>query len=553
MPTATARNLENGTIADLRNNVLPQSQSIYGQNPELRRRMHSRSQSTGNAATQQAMVSSLFQPYGTAYTSNQMLFGTIPRRVLSPQSFPPLTETDIRSSYRTGEQNLQKIEINQYTQSMLSPNQRNVQQLHNPFAAHTSLTHKATRTDGRTNVTEVGYDTEALPTQMLSARQLPPIQMLPKLGSSPPQMLQQMGQLPRFGRPQFQNGKSVAAYLHQPIWFPSTGDYGVPQSVPALFSYVGTIYNALVDTSDVWDMVTNPDEAQRFRSGGEWSNPTDIEAISHLVVNSAINIHLRGVVGLAFNRSPDLAQCHAFDVTFTFAQRVYFVALLLAKYKVFATQVMNQLCIDRYVARIWSVLGRNKTFQNWWNRLTNEEKHWFLKVSPYAAVPDKHPSDETLKQLAAQTQAKTNRLPNFRSFNIATVSTNQHQSMGEERARLNPFGHQPSQSATGPTNILPQTTSSRGKRSVAESANNNVSTPTRKRRATVCLRQTIESLSSVPVETRQQQPSVHHPLLLDNFQPHEDAAFNWPDTLGFEQDTFLTSEAAEEYKNYISP
>ena len=106
-------------------------------------------------------------------------------------------------------------------------------------------------------------------------------------------------QLPDLGTTTFADMQEANAYLEAPVWKPSIGTYGFPQSSGDHFKCVAKIQNAIVDLRDVRDKNSNPHEIQKFRLGGAWSNPKDVKAISSAVFDAIMNIHKIRLMGIA--------------------------------------------------------------------------------------------------------------------------------------------------------------------------------------------------------------------------------------------------------------
>lgn len=155
----------------------------------------------------------------------------------------------------------------------------------------------------------------------------------------------------------------------------------------------------------MWDLGDWGNDARRFiaatdAGGGLWgSHPADIEAIAHEVVSTCIDLHNRGATGLPMRRIPAFIEHNQWDRNFTFAQRIYFMSLLLKHFKFHANQVMQSNMTSRYLARIFSTLVDQEQFQKWWGALPKETRALHLGQYPYDGVPANVPTNAEKAQL----------------------------------------------------------------------------------------------------------------------------------------------------------
>lgn len=218
---------------------------------------------------------------------------------------------------------------------------------------------------------------------------------VPSLGlASGGQHLPAVMQLPRYDGPQFLNFAEIEEYLEKPAWFPYPLDWMIPIGEVEQRPYIAKVYNAIVDTTSTFDQ--HPGYTALFRPGGRWSDPREIEAVSYLVISTAIKIHQRGVVGPVFKgRQPP----HDGDKAFTFTQRIHFVVILLTNFKLYAHEFMMQRRLEDTIGRVWSVLSSDATFKSWWSRLSKEEKDKILLLDPYEGMTASHPDVQEYERL----------------------------------------------------------------------------------------------------------------------------------------------------------
>jgi hypothetical protein len=127
----------------------------------------------------------------------------------------------------------------------------------------------------------------------------------------------------------------------------------------------------------------------RFYVDGVWGkHPEAIEATCHEIVDLCIKIHVYGVTGQALLCIPHLrTMMYQNDRSFTFAERIYWMAHLLRHYKFNANLVMWEDCIPQYLAKIWSTLLDKPQFHDWWTKLSKEEMDQHYHVKPFEDVP----------------------------------------------------------------------------------------------------------------------------------------------------------------------
>ena len=175
-----------------------------------------------------------------------------------------------------------------------------------------------------------------------------------------------------------------------------TGAYGIPKTYSERLLYVKLVYDALVDTSGVYDADLWPDDGPKFHAGaGMWSDTVALEAISHVVVSTAIKIHTRGVSCLHYARNANVTAATLLeDEYLTFTERMYFMAHLLRHFKFYADMVMRQNMVEHYLARIWSTLAAQPTFMAWWAGLSFEERLFVLYFKPYEIMAAQAPTEQ---------------------------------------------------------------------------------------------------------------------------------------------------------------
>jgi hypothetical protein len=219
-----------------------------------------------------------------------------------------------------------------------------------------------------------------------------------------------VAQLPKFATTNFKDLHEVDAWLKVPAWKPSMGEYGLPMNSSDVLKCVGKIYDALIDLGTVWDQASNPNVFDKFKPGGEWSNPKDLEASAFAILHSLVSLHKHGLTGLA-SRRLGTQPPNSFDRDFTFHQRLYWTALLVRHYKEYADKFMLQIMSDAVVGSIWMVLTRDAVFNNLWANQSNHAKGMLMYQLPYEGMtvnglPVAHPSPEEAQRLAAEVAAQ---------------------------------------------------------------------------------------------------------------------------------------------------
>ncbi len=189
--------------------------------------------------------------------------------------------------------------------------------------------------------------------------------------------------------------------------------------------YVQVIYDCIRDLSDVEDNDTAPNHAEKFYKGtGMWSNPADIEAIAQNIVCCAERIHVQGAAGTHLGAVLRSTKLHERDVTATFIERIYFMAILLRHSKFFADQVMRQFCIEQYLVRIWSTLMEQPWFTEILCKMTPSGLRRFLTEAAYSMVGATPPSDIERTSWYARLQRNTHvsQQPQQQAFDMSQNS-----------------------------------------------------------------------------------------------------------------------------------
>jgi hypothetical protein len=193
----------------------------------------------------------------------------------------------------------------------------------------------------------------------------------------------------------FPNCERALGFFQRVVWRPLHRGHGVPQTHDDRMPYVKRIYDALVDVGNVMDLEHFAIDAQKFTSNGIYGqSPKDIEAVAHRVVDVCVTLHTRGATGLTLRR----LDLHTHDMEFTFAERIYFMAVLLRHFKLCADTVMMSSMTLQYLARIWSTLWERPKFVNWWGRISQAEKDEQINVMPYKGCTAQPPSAEESQQ-----------------------------------------------------------------------------------------------------------------------------------------------------------
>jgi hypothetical protein len=164
------------------------------------------------------------------------------------------------------------------------------------------------------------------------------------------------------------------------------GLFRTPTTHGDMVSCISKLYNALVNLDEVWDKQSHPEDYERFLAGGGWSDPQDLHAVSLCIHNALMKLHTRGVQGPMLRLPGNFRQPAANDVDFTFGQRLYWTSFLLRRYKAHDNRFMCQNAVEAHVARIWSVLMLEPSFQKWWARLNAGQIINYLCKQPYFGV-----------------------------------------------------------------------------------------------------------------------------------------------------------------------
>ncbi|KAH7066284.1 hypothetical protein BKA63DRAFT_585319 [Paraphoma chrysanthemicola] len=176
-------------------------------------------------------------------------------------------------------------------------------------------------------------------------------------------------------RRRFDTHNNAMTYLMTPLWRPTSKSHCIPQTDHDRLPYVKKLYDAMVDSTEIWDTNFFKEDAMRFRRDGWWGlHPEAIEAVCHKIVQLCLNIHDHGVTGQALRCMPDLQTvAWKHDREFTFAERIHWMAFLVRHFKFNANMVMREDCILLYLARVWSTLMEKEEFIAWWNTLSKEQ------------------------------------------------------------------------------------------------------------------------------------------------------------------------------------
>jgi hypothetical protein len=156
-----------------------------------------------------------------------------------------------------------------------------------------------------------------------------------------------MPQQPAQWIPRFRNAAEVwSNHILIPGWKPLTGTHGIPMNAdgevdePRLIPYVRELFNAFKDVSNQYDGDEHAELLQRYRAGSTWTDE-DIEAVSHVLVNTAVHLHTTGAVSMVSKRVPGRAPApNRPDAQITFAQRLFLLATLIRHYKFHAEKMM---------------------------------------------------------------------------------------------------------------------------------------------------------------------------------------------------------------------
>ncbi|KNG45227.1 hypothetical protein TW65_08065 [Stemphylium lycopersici] len=207
----------------------------------------------------------------------------------------------------------------------------------------------------------------------------------------------------------FQSAKEACDYLNETVWYPSMGNYGIPQTDRQYRFYLLKLCKALQNTTDVWDAGSTPWNYNKFLQGplGECTKPKDIEAVAHMVLHNTIKVHKMGVTNLAHRRSVDYMPCNREDTEFTFPQRIHFLAELLAHSKTAAAEVMQMMNVEKYIAIPITMLRLFTSFDQRWKGTVGLEKWQWLELEPYNGTGVAHPTiaeQKVLRDMTARRQ-----------------------------------------------------------------------------------------------------------------------------------------------------
>jgi hypothetical protein len=156
----------------------------------------------------------------------------------------------------------------------------------------------------------------------------------------------------------FVDAMEARSYLEQPLWRPLSKSHGVPQTQDDRLPYVKKVHDAMVDISAIADELDWETKTKTFHTTGgmRGAGPICIEAIAHQVVEMCATMYDNGVSPLVLGRFTGLRQVTTAGRVFTFAQRIYFMYLLLRHFKFHANQVMQSSFTTQYLARVRSTL-----------------------------------------------------------------------------------------------------------------------------------------------------------------------------------------------------
>ena len=232
-------------------------------------------------------------------------------------------------------------------------------------------------------------------------------------------------QLPKMdlANPKFQTPADARTYLNQIFWRPVMKNHGVPTTNQDRLPYVKKIYDAMTDLDNILDLTTEKIDAMKFYAwDGVWgTKAAAIEAIAHEIVDICVDLHTRGASGLtlgyqATERTPQ-------DIGFTFAQRIYFMGMLLRHFKFAANMAMTSTFTQQYLARIWSTLLDRVEFVRWWASLSPQDRHQHNDVEPYVDVPANAPTAAEKHEMGRQYALENAQL----QADMARSQTRQHE------------------------------------------------------------------------------------------------------------------------------
>jgi hypothetical protein len=190
---------------------------------------------------------------------------------------------------------------------------------------------------------------------------------------------------PNVRQPRFRNAlEAWDKHLLVPCWKPLAGTFGIPMTAerqvhePGLLPYVVQLCNAFTDCSDPYD--ARPDMLSRFQPGCIYT-PDDIEAISHVLVASAVNLHTIGAVSISLKRLPGkIPTPDRNDARLTFAQRIFCLATLVKHYKEKAVPLMQLVLHEDFLVGIWDMLRQTDFPQRQMAR-PQEREAWHAHLS----------------------------------------------------------------------------------------------------------------------------------------------------------------------------
>ena len=223
--------------------------------------------------------------------------------------------------------------------------------------------------------------------------------------------------------PKFQTPADARTYLNLTFWRPVMKNHGVPTTSQDRLPYVKKIYDAIIDLDNILDLTSEKIDAMNFYAwDGVWgTKPAAIEAIAHEIVDICVDLHTRGASGLtlgyqATERTPQ-------DIGFTFAQRIYFMGMLLRHFKFAANMAMTSTFTQQYLARIWSTLLDRVEFVRWWASLSPEGRRQHNDVEPYVDVPADAPTAAEKNEMGRQYRLENAQLQE----DMARSQTRQHE------------------------------------------------------------------------------------------------------------------------------
>ncbi|KAF1938778.1 hypothetical protein EJ02DRAFT_468668 [Clathrospora elynae] len=190
-------------------------------------------------------------------------------------------------------------------------------------------------------------------------------------GPSPTRATAVTAQLQILSGQHFHNFAAARNYLEETVWYPCSGTYGVPVTevdkayfskklciVLAHASDIETIAHMML-ASKVRLSVRQPDALIRpsstfyhLRVPSLLHHSRSLLSVlrPHMILRVATKIHTQDIIGIAFQRSKSFRSLHTEDESFTFLQRIRFLAYLLAHVKLVADQVMSQQYLKKYAA-----------------------------------------------------------------------------------------------------------------------------------------------------------------------------------------------------------